>query len=77
MDLAGYSKTPLIKKLGIIASQKILLINEPDNYFDLIEKDISKLLCANNEKPDFIHLFVSIKKEFEKQMKGIAGIIHF
>ncbi len=71
MNEAGYSKTPLIKKLGITDFQKVLLINAPDNYNDLIKKDISKLLCQRNEKPDFIHLFVITRNDFEKQMKKI------
>lgn len=76
MNEAGYSKTPLAKKLGITNSQKVLLINAPDNYNELIKKDISKLFCRRNEKPDFIHLFVTTKKEFEKQMQKILKIMH-
>jgi hypothetical protein len=76
MNQAGYSQTPLIKKLGIKDSQQILLINEPSNYFDLIEKDISKLLCSKNDKPDFIHLFVSTQKDFERDMEKILKIIN-
>jgi len=76
MNQAGYSQTPLIKKLGIKDSQQILLINEPSNYFDLIEKDISKLLCSKNDNPDFIHLFVSTQKDFERDMEKILKIMN-
>lgn len=31
--IPGYSNTPLLKKLGIIDSQKILLINQPEDYY--------------------------------------------
>ena len=37
MSQAGYSSTPLIKKLGIKPEMKILLIHEPADYFDLLE----------------------------------------
>jgi hypothetical protein len=65
MANAGYSGTPLLKKLGIKPGIKVLLINEPDNYFDLLEVDIKDQCCKRNEVPDFIHLFVKSNKEFE------------
>jgi len=34
--LAGYSGTPLIKKLGIKEEMKVQLIGQPENYFDLL-----------------------------------------
>jgi hypothetical protein len=57
MPIAGYSGTPLIKKLGIGEKMKIRLINAPDNYFKLLEKSIQKQLSGKNEIPDFVHLF--------------------
>jgi hypothetical protein len=35
MATAGYSGTPLIKKLGIKPEMKLLLINQPPDYFEL------------------------------------------
>ena len=75
MATAGYSGTPLIKKLGIKPESKVLLINEPDNYFDLLETDISDQLCKKNETPDFIHFFVKNNKEFETEMKKLKPIM--
>ena len=72
---AGYSGTSLLKKLGITPGMKILLINEPADYFDLLEKKISEQLCRENETANFIHLFVKSKKEFELAMRNIAGMI--
>jgi len=68
---AGYSGTPLLKKLGIKEDMKVQLINEPGEYPDLLENDISDQLCRKNETPDFIHLFVKTNKEFEAGMKRI------
>lgn len=42
MATAGYSGTPLIKKLGIKEETKVQLVNAPENYFKLLEADISK-----------------------------------
>lgn len=72
---AGYSGTPLLKKLGIKPEMKLLLVNRPADYFDLLETNISKQLCGKNETADFIHLFVKSKKEFETGMKNIAEMI--
>jgi hypothetical protein len=35
---AGYSGTPLLKKLGIKDTMKVFVINRPDNYYSLLEK---------------------------------------
>jgi len=71
MAIAGYSGTPLLKKLGIKPSMKILLSNEPDNYFELLEININDQLCNKNETPDLVHLFVKSNKEFESEMKKL------
>lgn len=71
MATAGYSGTALIKKLGIKPESKVLLIHEPDNYFDLLETDISEQACKKNETPDIIHLFVKTNAAFEAEMKKI------
>lgn len=51
----GYSKTPLIKKLGIKEGDEVLFVNEPDHYFDLLEvlPDVKEA----EKEADFIHLF--------------------
>ena len=65
MAIAGYSGTPLLKKLGIKPGMKILLMNEPPDYFELLEINISDQLCTKNETPDLVHLFVINNKVFE------------
>jgi len=74
MATAGYSGTPLIKKLGITPQSIVLLLNKPHDYFDLLETDISTQLCKKNQTPDFIHLFVKNNKEFENEMKNIKAV---
>ena len=75
MAVAGYSGTPLLKKLGIKENMRVMLIHEPENYFELIEKDITGQLCSKNEKPDFIHLFVKAKKDFESWMSKLKLLL--
>ncbi len=80
MTTPGYSGTPLINKLGIKPGMKVLLIHQPDDYYDLLaadsreETNISDQLCKKNETPDFIHLFVKTSKEFEAQMKKLKAV---
>ncbi len=65
---AGYSNTPLVKKLGITDFQKILLIHELADYYDLNGRDLTSQLCKKGEYPDFIHLFILNRKGLEKEM---------
>ncbi len=74
MATAGYSGTALIKKLGIKPEMKVLIINKPDDYYKLLEVDITDQSCKKNETPDFIHLFVKSVKEFESEMKAMKNI---
>lgn len=69
MTTAGYSGIPLLKKLGIKENMKVLLVNAPEDYFTLLEKDISPQLCKKKELPQLVHLFVTSKKVFEKEMR--------
>ena len=71
---AGYSGTPLLKKPGIKPEMKVLLINQPHDYYLLLETNISDQLCKRNEVPDFIHLFVKTEKELEREMKKIKAV---
>ncbi len=68
--MAGYSRTPLLQKLGIKPDYKVIIQNEPANYFDLlslIPERVSLLKKTTKDKVDFIHLFVSERKIFEKE----------
>jgi len=53
---------------------KLLLINEPDNYYSLLETNISDQICKKNETPDFIHLFVVTEKIFIGEMKKLKPV---
>lgn len=75
MTKAGYSGKPLIEKLGIKPGMKILLINKPDDYFELTGKNLVHQLCTNKNAADLIHLFVQNSKEFESEMKKMNFLI--
>ena len=74
MAAAGYSGTPLIKKLGINPSSKILVVNAPADYYSLLETDVSNQIAKKTELPDLIHLFVKNNKEFESEMQKLKSL---
>ncbi|MBL7709747.1 MAG: hypothetical protein JNJ86_11790 [Chitinophagaceae bacterium] len=71
----GYSGTPLINKLGIKQGMKVLLLNQPANYDELLEKNIGDQLVKKNNIPDMVHLFVKSNKIFEKEMLRLKPLI--
>lgn len=70
---AGYSGTPLIKKLGIKPTNKLKLINIPGEYMEWLGEDVTKQVCKGKEAADFIHLFAKNKAVFEKEMMKILA----
>jgi hypothetical protein len=68
--MAGYSGTPLIKKLGIKEGARLLVLNEPLEYWNWISplpEGVVKAKKNAKTELDFIHLFVKEKKVFEKE----------
>jgi hypothetical protein len=64
--MAGYSGTPLVKKLGIKAGQRIYVANAPEQYFDWLyplPEDV-EIRSKLSSELDFIHLFVLDDKSF-------------
>ncbi|MFK8008935.1 MAG: DUF3052 domain-containing protein [Saprospiraceae bacterium] len=74
---SGYSKIPLVKKLGIKNNFRIRLIYSPENYFDLLGElpDDVKILQRKSREVDFIHLFAKDIKTFEKSFFKIKDEI--
>ena len=75
---AGYSGTPLVKKLGIKENFSIRLVNDPINYLKLLGELPQGVIFIHDvkEPADFIHFFAlqaSILKQqmplLKKQMK--------
>jgi hypothetical protein len=75
MATAGYSETPLIKKLGLKEGQKIWLFHPPVDYFRLLNADISSWVCGKGECPDWVHLFAANSRVFEQGMQSLTAVI--
>jgi len=54
---------------------RVMLIHEPENYFGLLEKNITEQFCKKHENPDFIHLFSKTKKDFEIEMRKLKPLM--
>ncbi|HWZ14478.1 MAG TPA: DUF3052 family protein [Mucilaginibacter sp.] len=74
---AGYSGTPLAKKLGIKPGFKIGLINIPGNYFDLFTDLPADIHVTNDTsiKKDLIHFFTKSEKEFTAMLPDLKNQI--
>jgi hypothetical protein len=66
MATAGYSGTPLAKKLGIKESCKLYIANAPDNYFSLVEPLPDNVTQTKDpSKADVLHIFTNRRAELE------------
>ncbi|HYF33091.1 MAG TPA: hypothetical protein VD993_18330 [Chitinophagaceae bacterium] len=75
MPPTGYSGTPVIKKLGITPNTKLLPVNAPSDYFQLLETDVSGQVIGAKETADLVHLFVTSNKQFQAAMKKLEPLI--
>lgn len=67
--MAGYSGTPLVKKLGIKTGAAIFTYQEPGEYYDWVAPLPENVKVKNQlaGELDFIHLFVKDQKTFERE----------
>lgn len=74
MATAGYSGTPLLKKLGLKAGHKVWLLHAPNEYAGWLEADLSSQLCGPKQTPDWVHLFAQNQAAFNKGMQSLAPV---
>jgi hypothetical protein len=53
---------------------KLLLLNTPKNYFELLETDIRDQVSTAKKVPDLVHLFAKNKAVFTAGMKKILPL---
>jgi len=66
--MAGYSKNPLWKKLGIKVGHHCFVYQLPKDYFDLLEETPKETEWDETLKKssyNFMHIFLTEKKELE------------
>jgi hypothetical protein len=71
--MAGYSGTPLVKKLGIKAGFNIIFVNAPTGFSDEVDLPPGVTIYSRSRGPlDFAHLFVKSEKELRRNFSDYA-----
>src|SRR5262245_13885368 len=71
-NAAGYSGTPLAKKLGIKSASEICLIGAPDGYIGLVEPlpEGVKITSRLSKGTDLVHIFTSSKSQLADALRS-------
>lgn len=66
--MAGYSGTPLAKKLGIKGGSTLVLVNAPDDYLALVAPlpDDVRILSRMSTRTDIVHIFSTREAHLRK-----------
>ena len=82
-DMAGYSGTPLARKLGLRPNERLIALNPPQDYAALLEglPEGVKMTNRLTSGAKFVHLFVRQRSDLEKRLRELrmklddAGIL--
>jgi len=68
--MAGYSGTPLVRKLGIRPGERVAALQAPAGYEDLLgELPADAAITARaNAGAEFVHLFTTRRDDLEKRL---------
>jgi len=74
---AGYSGTPLAKKLGIKAGYKLYPVNSPADYLQLLDPLPENVLLLDSAEADvdLAHLFTNSRDELFGQLAKLRHVI--
>jgi hypothetical protein len=74
---AGYSGTPLAKKLGIVAGTAVVARNAPDNYRQLLEPIPAGVEFGTHvaSATDIVHVFVTERAKLGNELAGLRSEI--
>lgn len=74
MSASGYSGTPLVKKLGIKEGYRLLALDAPANYWDLLGElpaDVDVKSPATRARLDFVHLFARESRGLRRRIESV------
>lgn len=74
---AGYSGTPLVRKLGIKPGSRLHVVSPPDHYWDLLPglPDDVVRAGARARNLDLVHCFVTREAELARRLPGLRARI--
>jgi hypothetical protein len=77
MPESGYSGTPLPKKLGITAGLRVVALNAPRDYRDIVSPwpEGATLAARADVKTDLVHLFVTERAALAKESKRLRELL--
>ncbi len=75
--MAGYSGTPLARKLGIKAGARVALVRAPDGFEETLEPlpDGVRLRTQARGAQDVVVFFATRRSELERRFNGLAQAI--
>ena len=75
--VAGYSGTPLAKKLGIKDGARVFLANAPDDYARLVAPlpDGVRMVRTIDDHTDLIHIFVIRRRDLDRAVKRTLRVM--
>jgi hypothetical protein len=75
--MAGYSGTPLAKKLGIKAGMVLQVVNPPENYCALVDPLPENVTIAppRAKELDLVHVFATTRAELVRSLGNSLGKI--
>lgn len=73
--MAGYSKTPLAKKLGIRGGTTIYVAGAPDDYEHLLEPlpDGVRIVSRMTRSADIVHVFADRRARLKRSLVSIRA----
>lgn len=73
--MAGYSGTPLAKKLGIGVAAEVLPLNPPADYEELLSPlpDTVRFVAVLTPATDVVHLFTTDRAELSRVLADYRG----
>ncbi len=77
MAVAGYSGTPLPKKLGITPGLRVAALNAPGDYRQLVAPwpEPAQLLARVDAQTDLVHLFVVERVVLAKEAQRLRKLL--
>jgi hypothetical protein len=76
--MAGYSQTPLVRKLGIKPNSKLYFFQPPEKYFDWLNPlpDKIDIRTGITGVVDFVHIFTRDKNTFQNEFLKARNALH-
>ena len=75
--MAGYSGTPLVKKLGLKTGHRVRTLGEPADYLDLVDPLPPGIVVSGRISADIdvVHFFTKSAAELEDRLPRLMGMI--